>query len=149
MVDDRIVISQRFEVPDVWRPFPTDAFDVKIEGRWKWIKGLLWSVLKKLGCVSQHWDREMLVRSMVLSPERVTSLILMKAQGQFMQMYRKSPVEVYIGMEDLADLLNDEAIKGMGGFCFEYGARVSRGEDPEILGMRVHAVRHMKGILVV
>lgn len=148
MVDDRIVISQRFEIPDGWKPYPTDAFDVKLEGRWLWIKKALWSALKKFGCVSAHWDREMLVRSVVVDPQRVTSLVLMEAKGQFLQMYRTTPVDVYIGMDDLADFLSED-LQRMGSFSFEYSARIARGETPELLRMRVHAIPHMKGILLV
>ena len=144
---DLVRITQAFVVPKDWRPVPTSAYDVKIEGRWLWLKRWLWVSLTKLGCVKQHWDREMMMTQMLLDPEKVTVGILAEAQTQFARMYPgKQAVTCYIGMEDMADLMGDPYIMTMARFGFDskYAMR-----DRELLGMRIEAVPHMRGILVV
>lgn len=142
---DLIRVTQTFTFQSGWRPIPTNAFDVTVDGRHSWLKRLLFSCLKRLGCVKPHWDREMMITEKVLDPERVTALILREARVQFSAMYPgKTPVTVYVGMKDLSDLMSDPGLLRMGGFSFD-------GEDRhgKIHGLRIEAVRHMSGILIV
>lgn len=146
-----IKVTQVFTLPKDWRPIPTDAFDVKIQGQHVGLKRMLWWGLKKLGCVSAHWDREMMVTSMILDPERITVAVIAKAQRQFNAMYPgKNAAVVYMGNQDLADLLSDPVIASMGAFSFPGKAHRSNGRGGyTILNLEIQVVPHMRGILVV
>ena len=139
-----IRITQAFSYQQGWRQFPTDAFDVKIAGKHQWLKRMLWAALKKMGCVSTHFDREELCHSMILDPDKVSALILATAEAQFEQMYRgKRPTRVFIGIKDFADLMNDPEIIKYSSFSFRIN------ESQQLMGMEVEVVPHMSGILVV
>lgn len=149
-MDNRIRITQAFRVPGDWRPFPTDAFDVKVNGRHGWLKRILWRGLQKLGAVSQHFDREMMMKQCVIDPEEVTVKILHEARMQFLRAYGKRAVKVYIGMEDLANLMNDPDFIKYQQFSFNSQARmVEDADNIKILDLTVEAIPHMRGILVV
>lgn len=155
---DDIVVRMQFQVPDKFRLLPTHAHDVKIEGRWLWIKKLAWWSLCKLGCVHPHFDREQMVTCVRFSGKEAMDLLMIEVKKCMMMCYGRRPKRIFLGSEDFARIMSDPAFLRMGYFDFsgkiyeqktEYDAMGVERRQETMFNVPVEVIPHMQGVLVI
>lgn len=146
-------IVMRFVSPMGYREIPTSAYEVKYNAKkWLWPQRLCVWFLRKQRTLSLHFDREMVVKSVLIEPDTAARKILDIADEQLARVdYR--PERILLGRKQFEEIVSDtpDIFRQ-----FSFNIPVTRstpawnGLQPSIerFGVAVYVIPWMDGVLV-
>lgn len=121
----------------VFRP---DAFRFNDKRPARWLQSVCFWVLQKLHC--HDYQEEVAYSHHVIPFDRVFDKVLKNKEELLKRNYRE-PYLLFIGAEDLAELMDSDAMRSY----FQFDVPYMRGRT--FLNMEIHVIPWMKGVLAV
>ena len=122
-----------------------DQWKFQPAGRWSCLQKLAWKLLMRTGALETGIEYTTTYQTIQIDGDKALASIMKQRHYAFSQFCRR-PTMIYIGPEDMADIMRDV------GYCnvkspINFSGRA--GYDYDIYDLPVRIVPHMRGCLVV
>ncbi len=159
---DKQYVRMMFHQNDGFDWVATSAWDVTVPakskkfGRFGFLQKWCWWFLNRTGCVKQHFDKNQLVKSVVIDKDKAATEIIRLAEDQLSRFRSERPKKILMGGEQFRSLLNEPSIQNMQRFSFDVQfsqSRPRREDEPystgtTVFNVPVDVIPWMDGVLV-